>query len=79
MKRITMTPEAMAALNANGPIRPMSDKMIQVIRKGVARAMFGPTLRPTFRWQLLTFSSFAAIQASWAADNFQRRYRERNL
>lgn len=75
--KINLSPEALAALNADGaeikaPPKPLSNKTIQIIRMGVARVLFGPTMRPNFNSQLLTFVSFAAIKASWAADHWQR-------
>ena len=83
MKKISLDPAALAALNAESPKpirspKPLPDKMIQIIRRGLAVTLFGPTMLPTFKSQLLTFSSVAAIKTSWAADHFQRRYRERN-
>ena len=78
--KISLPPEALAALEADGAVKfdkPLPDKAIRVIRQGIAKAVFGPSMKPTFKSQLLTFVSFAAIKASWAADHWQRRQRER--
>lgn len=80
VRKISLDPEALAALEADGAVKfdkPLPDKVIRVIRQSVAKAIFGPTMRPRFRPQLLTFVSFAAIKSSWAADHWQRRQRER--
>ena len=78
MRKISLDSEALAALEADGAVKfdkPLPDKAIQIIRRGVAKAIFGPTMKPAFKSQLLTFVSFAAIKASWAADHWQRRQR----
>ena len=83
MRKISLDPEALAALNAEGTIMPVGlpkslpDDVVQVIRKQIAGTVFGPSMKPTFRQQLFTFVSFAAIKASWAADNFQRMQRRK--
>lgn len=81
--KINLTPEAIAALNADAdvplkaPPRPMPTQIVQLIRRQVAEVIFGPSLKPTFRQQLLRFSASRAIKACWAADNFQRMARAR--
>ncbi len=77
MRKITLSPEAMAALNAEDaelkvPPKPLPDKAIQMIRKRAVKTLFGPSMKPTFKQQLLTFPSYAAIKASWAADHWQK-------
>lgn len=79
MRKISLDPEALAALNADGaelkaPPKPLSHEVIQVIRRQVAETFFGPLMGPTFKQQLIGYSSFRAIKAIWAADNFQRKY-----
>jgi len=77
MKKISMSPEAMAALKADGGVvKPrktlrLPDVSLIRIRQGMARIMFGPSMKPTHRERLLQFTSFAAIKASWAADYWQ--------
>lgn len=80
IRKISLDPEALAALEADGKIkfdRPLSAKVIQTIRQSVARRMFGPTMKPSFRQQLLTFPSYAAFKACWAADWWQLRMKEK--
>ncbi len=82
MEKITLSPEAMAALNAGGaelkaPPKPLPMKAQRVIQERIAKTLLGPSMKPNFKQQLLTFPSYAAIKASWATDHFQRRYRER--
>ena len=80
IRKISLDPEALAALEADRAVKfdkPLSDKTIQVIRKVLAKTLFGPTMRLRFRPQLLTFVSFAAIKASWAADYWQLRMKEK--
>ena len=83
MKKLSLDPKAIAALNAEGaelatPSKPLSNETVNVIRRGMARAVFGPTMMPTFRQRCLMWTSGAAIKASWAADHFQRKYHERS-
>ena len=79
IRKISLPPEALAALNADrvvplkAPPKPWPLKAQMVIRNQVAKTFFGPSMRPTFKQQLLTFSSFAAVKASWAADYWQRK------
>ena len=83
MKKISLTPEALAALNADSdepieaaPAPKVLPKAIQrVLHEHVARAVFGPLMGPTVRQRLTLWTSHAAIKASWAADNFLRRAR----
>jgi len=73
--KLSLPPEAIAALEADGRTkitRPLSDKEILIIRKIAARTLFGPSMRPTFKQQILTFSSFAAIKTSWVATYWQK-------
>ena len=83
IRKISLDPEALAALNADrvvplkAPPKPLSAKAVQAIRKQVAEALFGPSMKPTFKQQLLTFSSFAAVKASWAADWWQLKMTEK--
>lgn len=77
-----MSPEAMAALQSaeGGAAKPrkvlrLPDVSLIRIRQEMARLMFGPTGTPTHRERLLQFVSFAAIQASWAADYWQSQQR----
>ena len=80
IRKVSLSPEALAALEADGDVKfdkPMSNKAIQIIRQGVARAIFGPTMRPAFKPQLLSFVSFAAIKSSWAADWWQLKMKEK--
>ncbi len=81
--KINLTPEAIAALNADAdvplkaPPKPLPPRAVQVIRKQIAEVVFGPSLRPTFKQQLLGFSASRAVHASRAADHFQRMARAR--
>ncbi len=80
IRTVSLSPEALDALEADGEIKfdkPMSDKAIRVIRRSMARKVFGPTMMPTLKPQLLTFVSFAAIKASWAADWWQLKMKEK--
>jgi len=77
VRKINLDSEALAALNAEGaelkePPKPLPDEAVQIIHQQVARVVFGLSMRPTFKQQLLAFVSFAAIKSSWAADHFQR-------
>lgn len=82
--KIELSPEALAALEADGktklvePPKPLPDKVVQIIRQGLAKALFGPTMRPRFRAQLFGYTSFAAIKASWAADWWQLKMKEKH-
>lgn len=78
--KVTLSPEALAALEADGDVkfdRPLHPTVVRACRAQVVRVAFGPTMKPTFNQQLLTFSSFAAIKAGWAANHFERMARER--
>jgi hypothetical protein len=83
VRKISLTPEALAALNAEStePVRPAPQPLppmaVQVIRKQIAEAVFGPSMKPTFRQQLLAFSSFSAIKAGWAAAHWQLKMKEK--
>lgn len=80
IRKITLDPEAVAALEADTEVKfdkPLSDKTIQIIRKVLAKTLFGPSMKPPIESQLLTFVSFAAIKASWAADYWQLRMKEK--
>lgn len=80
IRKITLDPEALAALEANVEVKfdkPLLGKVIRTIRQGLAKAIFGSTMKPTFKSQLLTFVSFAAIKASWAADHWQSKMTEK--
>lgn len=80
MKKISLDPAALAALEADGAVkfnRPLPIEVLRACRAQVAGAAFGLTMKPTFKRQLFTFSSFAAIKAGWAADHFERMARER--
>ncbi len=80
IRKISLDPETLAALEADGAVKfdkPLPAKAIQVIRQGIAKAIFGPTMRPAFKSQLLTFVSFAAIKVSWAADYWQLKMKEK--
>lgn len=80
MEKISLPPEALAALEADGKItfdKPLPPKVIQTIRQNVARRLFGPTMKPTFKQQLLTFPSYAAFSACWAADWWQLKMKEK--
>lgn len=80
MRKISLNSEALAALEADGKVkfnRPLSAKMIQTIRQSVARRLFGPAMRPTFKQRLLTFSSFVAFKVCWAADWWQLKMKEK--
>jgi len=75
--KIELSPEALAALNAEGaelkaPPKPLNPMGVHACRRAVARAVFGPTMKPTFKQQLLAFPSYAAVKAVWAADHFQK-------
>jgi len=73
MKKISLSPEAMAALEKDSAVKfnkPLPDKALKIIRMIVAESVFGPTMKPKFKQQLLYFSSFIAIKSSWAADHF---------
>ena len=78
MRKISLDPEAMAALEVagntklRGPPNILPQWAQQVILKQVAETFFDPSMRPTFKAQLLGYSSFRAIKANWAADHFQR-------
>jgi len=77
IKRVSLSPEALAALNADEvvvkPRKKLSQKAQRTTSMKARELLFGPTMKPTFKQQLLTFSSFAAIKASWAADYWQRQ------
>ena len=80
MRKVNIPPEAKAALEKNGAVKfdkPLSTKTIQIIRRVVAREVFGPAMKPTFRQQLLAFVSFAAIKAGWAASWWQLKMKEK--
>ena len=82
MGKINLDPTTVATLNAEGaklaaPPKPLSNKMIQVVHNWVAKVLFGLSTEPTFKQQLFVWSSHAAIKASWAADYWQGRQRER--
>ena len=78
MKKISLSPEALAALNAESdepikvPPKPLPLKAQNIISMGVREAMFGPTMKPSLRSRLLMWTSHAAIKASWAADHWQK-------
>ncbi len=75
VRKLTVPSEAKAALNE--PPKPLSVEVLMSIRRVVARDVFGPTLRPTFKQRLLEFSSIAAIKAGWAADHWQKMQRKK--
>lgn len=81
--KITLPPEALAALNAESdepikaPPKPLPMAVQRLIHEQVAKAVHGPSMRPTFKQQLLHFPSYAAMKAVWAADHFQRMAAER--
>ena len=80
IRKITLDPKAVAALEADTEVKfdkPLSDKAIQVIRKQIAKTLFGPSMKPPIKGQLLTFVSFAAIKSSWAADWWQLKMKEK--
>ncbi len=80
-RRITLDPEALAALEADGAVkfdRPLPPKVIQTIRQSVARRLFGPTMTPTIKQRLLTFPSYSAFNACWAADWWQLKMKEKH-
>lgn len=79
--KITLTPEQMAALETEGTklVQPLSQEILMVIRRRVVSALYGPSMRPWFKHQLLAFVSFAAIKSSWAADYWQLKMKERRV
>ena len=81
IRKIKLDPAAVAALGADTEVKfdkPLSDETIQVIRKALAKTLFGPTMRPRFKAQLFGYTSFAAIKASWAADWWQLKMKEKH-
>ena len=87
MRKINMSPEAMAALQSaeGGVIKPTAPplKLPRVsllrLRNNMLHTLFGEAMQPTFRARLLMYSSFAAILATWRADNFLRRATARKI
>lgn len=78
MKTISLTPEALAALNAEGdePIKAapvLPPKMRRLLHEHVAKAAYGPLMKPPFKTQLMYHSSFGATLASRASDKFMQR------
>ena len=59
------------------PPKPLPAKAQRVIQKQVVKAVFGPSMKPTFRHRCLGWTSFNAIKASWAADHWQRKMEEK--
>jgi len=80
VRKISLDPAALAALEKDGAVKfdkPLPPKVVQIIHKRVMKALFGPSMKPTFKQQLLQYSSFAAIKASWAADYWQNKMTEK--
>lgn len=84
MKKISMNPEAMAALqSAEGEVAkkkstlrlPRESRLR--LREDMLRTLFGDTMLPTFRARLLMYSSFAAIKHHWAATHWQKMQAKR--
>ena len=81
--KITLPADALAALNAEGaelkaPPKPLNPMVVYACRRTVARAVFGPIMHKIFKQQLLTFVSFDAIKAHWAANHFQKMGKARH-
>jgi hypothetical protein len=80
VRKITLDPEALAALEADTEVKfdkPLSGRAVNIIRRGMARAVFGPTMMPRFRQRCLSESSYVAIKACWAADWWQLKMTEK--
>jgi hypothetical protein len=71
MKTIKLPEKAKAALEADGKTKvrelpkPLSRETQQIVHRWVRERIFGPAMRPLFRWWLSTCSSHTAIKASW--------------
>jgi hypothetical protein len=84
MMKVDLSPEDLAALNEASdepleiPTRPLLPQIVWMIRKQIMETLFGPSMNRSFRDRLLTSVSLASINATWAADNFQRVARERS-
>ncbi len=84
MRKISLTPEALAELNAESDepiqappaLKVLPPKMRHAVHEQVARTVFGPLMKPTLQQWLDMWTSHIAIKASWAADNFMRRARK---
>ncbi len=84
MKKISMNPEAMAALqSAEGEVAKPR-KAIRIpqvsaarIRQDMMRVMFGESMKPTNKARLLMWTSHAAVKAAWAADHWQKMQAEK--
>lgn len=79
-RKVSLSPEALAALEADGRVKfdkPLPDKAIHVIREQIVKTLFGPSMKLPIKGQLLTFVSFAAIKASWVADWWQLKMKEK--
>lgn len=85
MMKVNLPPEALAALNKTSdepvikaaPVMVLPERAQRVAHAQVMHSLFGPSMKPTFRQQLLHYSSFAAIKASWESDEFSRKMKER--
>ncbi len=82
VKHLALNPQAIATLNAAGaklkaPAKPLSDKAVQIIRRSVARTVFGPSMQPTLRQRCRMWTSFAAVKAGWAAAHWQQKMKEK--
>lgn len=76
-RKISLSPEAMAALQSDEKVvdfsKPLSPKVVRIIRKQIMQNVFGPNMRPTFRQQLLQFVSLGVL----ATVKQGREWRER--
>lgn len=76
IRKVSLDPAALAALEKDGDVkftRPPPLKAQRVIRERVLKALYGPTMKPTFKQQLLGFPSYRALTAVWAASYWQRQ------
>ncbi len=79
-RKVHLPPEALAALEKDGAVKfkkPLSVKTLNVIRKWVAKTLYGLSMKPTIRQQLLGFPSYRAIAAVWAADWWRLKMKEK--
>ncbi len=74
--KISLTPEEMTVLGFKDdePVpKVLPLKMRQAIHKQVAKAAYGPLMKPPFKTHLMYHGSVGTILASWASDRFMQR------
>lgn len=75
MKKVSLDPATAAALDLPAPPRPLPMWARQTIHNQVARALFGPLMRPKFKQLLRYSSSSVALLTGWPA--WAERYRQK--